>query len=301
MTPPKGSAAKADAPDGAAEVQEQPKSQVPATATPSSVPAHLAERMAADAGKGTSKDQADNLVPLIYVLQKGSPQVDKRSPEYLNGAEEGMFWLRNAPIPLVNGEKDGMEFQPCYFYKDFVEWIPRDDGGGFVARHDTIPAEAVKEEDEKNPNKVRYTMPNGNEIVETRYHVGFVHLGGGVKIPYILPLTSTGHSVSRAWMFQMNSKAIGGGKIAPSWACLYKLKTRQRSNSMGTWWTIEVADAGENGTTKWVSAEDYEAGLALHSAFATGAKQAEAPVTKEAVAGAEAGEGGGEQKDGIPF
>jgi hypothetical protein len=39
-------------------------------------PAFLADRIKADAGKGVSSSQADNIVPLIYILQALSPQVN---------------------------------------------------------------------------------------------------------------------------------------------------------------------------------------------------------------------------------
>src|SRR5262249_44679698 len=39
------------------------------------------------ANKGLSKDAADNLVPLVYILQKMSPQVEERDPRYIPGAK----------------------------------------------------------------------------------------------------------------------------------------------------------------------------------------------------------------------
>src|SRR6202035_3091033 len=61
---------------------------------PGGPPAALADRMKADAGRGVSTAQEDNQVPLIYVLQPLSPQVDKRSEQYVEGAEPGDLWLR---------------------------------------------------------------------------------------------------------------------------------------------------------------------------------------------------------------
>src|SRR5258708_4431967 len=59
---------------------------------------------------GLSKDQADNLIPFIYVLQPLSPQVMKGDAARIEGAEAGDIWLRNGPV--IKGE-DGMLFQPC--------------------------------------------------------------------------------------------------------------------------------------------------------------------------------------------
>ncbi len=231
-------------------------------------PAHLAGRMEADAGKGVSTKQEDNLVPLIYVLQSNSPQCSKRSPDYIEGAEAGDIWMRGSEPPIIKGE-DGFIFQPCFFSKDWVEWIPRDAGGGYVGRHKDCPEEAVATPDPANPNRIRFIMPNGHELIETRYHVGYAFFADGRAVPYVIPFSSSGHTVSRAWMFLINAKQVNGS-TAFSGACRYRLTTKHRSNMHGDWFMFDVADAG------WV--EDlgmYERGIALHSAFSEGSKVVE--------------------------
>lgn len=249
--------------------EEQTPKPLPSTAAPAFLAQH-----ADDAGKGVSTDREDNLVPLIYVLQPLSPQVMRSKPEYIPGAEPGAIWLRNAPNPILKGE-DGFLFQPCHFWKDWVEWVPRKAGGGFVGRHDDCPSDAQIQTDPQNPNKLKHIRPNGNEVIETRYHAGFVIRPDMVPAPYLIALSSTGHTVSRSWMASMGQKQLGG-KIAPSWACLYKLTTRERTNASGTWFTWSVADNG------WVkSEEEYLRGKALYEAFAAGEKRAEAPVAPD--------------------
>lgn len=242
--------------------------------TEEQLPATILEQMEGDAGKGISEAQEDNLVPLIYALQKGSPQVNKRDDAYIEGAEAGDIWLRNASQEIVKGQ-EGITFQPCYFFKDWVEWIPRDAGGGFVGRHVVPPPEAKKQVNPKNPQAAIYVMPNGNELIETRSHVGFVLTPDG-PLPYVVPFKSTGHVVSRAWMVLMNAKRTPQGKKAPPWAFLYKLSTKFRKNEFGDWFVLDAKDAGQ---IKKV--EDYTRGKALYEAFASGAKQAEAEVVQE--------------------
>lgn len=234
------------------------------------VPAFMKGRMERDAGKGVSTAQEDNLVPLIYILQAQSPQVNKRNAAYIEGAEASDIWLRNAPDPIVRGDT-GFLFQPCFFNKDWIEWVPRDSGGGFVARHLELPQDAKKIEDPKNPNRVKYIRPNQNEVVETRHHVGYVITENG-PLPYVISLSGSGHTVSRQWMFMMNGAQIDGQK-APSFAKLYRLKSKERSNAAGTWFAFDVKDEG------WVETDtDYQRGLELHDAFVKGEKRAEAPV-----------------------
>lgn len=231
------------------------------------LPTSLTKRMAEVGGAGKSKAQEDNLVPIVVILQDNSPQCKKKDAKYIEGCEGGQIWLKSDPDPFVPGE-DGMLVQPCYFDKDFVEWIPRDNGGGFVGRHRTIPADAKKVADQQNPNKVKWVRKNGNEIIETRYHICRIFREDGRKVAYVIPFSSSGHTVSRDWMFKMNNTFLPSGEEAPSFAKLYRLRTKTKTNKQGTWFLFDVEDEG------WIqSEEDFEAGLALHNAFMKGEKE----------------------------
>jgi hypothetical protein len=123
--------------------------------------------MAADAGKGVSTAIEDNIVPLVYILQSNSPQVQKKGENYVEGAEAGMIWFRGTK-DVVSGD-DGIPVVPCHFEKVWIEWLP--DRGGFVGRHADKPANAVQKTDPANPKKKYWGLPNGNHVVETREHV----------------------------------------------------------------------------------------------------------------------------------
>lgn len=251
-----------------------------------------------DAGKGTSTLARDNIVPMIYVLQALSPQVNKRNPNFLEGAEAGAIWLRNSSMPIVSGDV-GFAFQPCHYSRDIVEWIDRDSGGGFVARHpfaspDESMEEAVKRlrgdvrpSKKEGSKRIEYWLGN-HELKETRYHAGFVHGGyfalenfPGLMMPYMLPLSGSGHQVSREWMFMMNQHTFPGqpDKVLAPWSRLYHLKTRPRTNSAGQEWSMFTVtdDIG------WVPGfpKDlgvYNRGKQLFESFERGEKQAEAPI-----------------------
>jgi len=221
-----------------------------------------------DAGLGVSAKQEDNLVPIARVLQSLSPQLNKKKAEFIEGAEPGDILLKGCEPPLVKGDK-GFEFVSCYFTKDYVEWIPRDSGGGLVARHKTIPKEVKEVKDKQNPNRRRMMMPNGNEIIETRYHIGFVIKDDGAVLPYVLPFASTGHTVSKQWMFTMNSKRLPSGNTAPSFAYTYRLKTKDRSNAAGDWSVFDISSG------RPTPPEIYAQAKSLHQAFAAGSKDIE--------------------------
>lgn len=307
------------------------------------MPAFLDEDARASAGAGVSTDALDNIVPMVYVLQALSPQVDKENAgAYIAGAEKGMVWLRNSTIGVVR--EGGILFQPCHFQKVWPEWVPRDKGGGFVARHpnrsateadvkrfggrinvgDDIPdvEDADFKIDPKNRQPAWFRKNSGNDLRLTRNHAGFVVVGdfkleefkngsgevagyvlrGGQVLPYVIPLTGSGHAVSRSWMFTMTSKHNSDGTITPSWFYGYRLTTRQRKNTQGTWYAFDVAEAGKDQKPVFFDLVGVRRGKALYEAFESGEKQAEAEVGGVAVEET-ASENVGQtmEKDNIPF
>lgn len=225
-----------------------------------------ASKMDADAGKGLSQKAEDNLIPMARILQSLSPQCLKQKPEYIPGAEAGFIFVRGAPQPIINGD-EGMVFQPVHFCKKWVEWVPRDAGGGLVERYDEMPADATMHE-ERGTGKKTWIRPNGNEVIETRYHTGIIHLPDGGRFPVVLPLSSTGHSFSKEWMLSMNLKKTPSGGKAPSYGYLYRLTTIPRSNAKGDWFVFKHEDLGA------VELEqDYDAGRDLYNAVSSGEKQ----------------------------
>lgn len=252
------------------------------------LPDDVMARAKSDQAGGLSKDQADNLVPLIYVLQPLSPQVMRGDPAQIKGAEAGDIWLRNSENPIIKSDV-GMIFQPCYFYKDLVEWIPN--RGGFVGRHDIScmaniatnkkwsgtlsDVKEVKDEDRPNAPPKYIRSSNNNEIVETRYFVGYVYPeDGGQPLPFIIPLASTGHSFGKQWMFLQNSQTLpDGSPINQSWLVLYRLKTVMKSNAEGSWYMYTVTKE-----RMIADIEEYERGAALNKAFLSGEKAADAPA-----------------------
>lgn len=265
----------------ATETEQQQTGTAVATTSGEALPAFLGE--VEMTGKGVSNSAADKLIPMARVLQPLSPQVLNGNPDMIPGALAGDILIKNAPKPLIKGQQ-GFLFQSCFFYKDVVEWRPRTQGGGggqgFVKRwaHEeasTVPG-AREDADPRDPTKkIWVNSATGNWLVETRYHVGYIidpELGA---IPCYIPFSSTGHSVSKAWVFSMSLKNVNG-KPADSFAVYYMLRTRQRTRNNQTWFVFDVTDAGApdaNGqpTTKWVPTKaDYDRGLELQRALEAG-------------------------------
>jgi hypothetical protein len=206
----------------------------------------MSKLMEADAGKGVSTAMEDNIVPLIYILQALSPQVNKKKEEYIPGAEAGMIWFRGTKT-VVKGD-EGIAAVPCHFSKCWIEWQPN--RGGFVARHDDRPADAVQVTDAQNPKKKFWQRKNGNTVVETREHVIIVLDAFERPLPFVIPMSGSGHGASRAWMTLQNRKTVPGRDDlkAPSFGYIYRMKLQFNTNDQGDWYMWDVQDENEEPT-----------------------------------------------------
>jgi hypothetical protein len=245
---------------------EAPKAQPPAVVgAAGGVPAYLAARLAASEGRGVSTARDDNIVPLLLVLQKSSPQTDERADTYVKGAKAGELWVRGTD-KIISGT-EGIEVQPCAFWKGWLEWGPKR-GDGFKGRHNERPDDAFEKEvlDDQGRPQIVWARPNNNILVETREH--YVLVGADA---YVIPFSSTGHTVSRTWMQLMNQFRDQSGKPLDSFARKYRLTTVRKEKDGNSWYVIKAVDAG------WVeSAQQYDLGLALYQAVMSGEKVAEA-------------------------
>lgn len=231
-------------------------------------PAHLAAQLAESTGRGVSTARDDNVIPLIYVLQKSSPVTDERSDDYVEGAKAGELWVRGTDR-VIKGV-DGLLIQPCVFLKCWIEWGPKR-GDGFKGRHADRPGDAAEKElpNEKGELQFHWVRANGNLVVETREHYVLDEEGNA----FVIPFTSTGHTVSRTWMALMNSFRDGRGKPYDSFARRYRLTTVRKEKAGNSWYVIKATDEG------WVpTAEAYDRGRALYDAVMSGEKTADVPV-----------------------
>lgn len=145
-------------------------------------------------------------MPFLTILQSGSPQVKRGSSQQIEGATEGML-LNTATNETHSGET-GVNLVPVYYRQAFVEWIPRLQGGGFVAEHSPATRPVTK----VDPDTGRDVMSSGNELVDTRYHycVRIIDLERGVFEPVVIAAASTGVKKSKRWMSQMDQVRYNG-------------------------------------------------------------------------------------------
>jgi hypothetical protein len=245
------------------------------------LPAEMDEYLALTeqyAERGVSFKQEDQLIPLIYVLQALSPQVERRGDNYIEGAEAGDFWLRNSLNPIRNGE-EGIEAIPVDMVRTWIEWLPN--RGGFVTRHNEPPGDMVAKMIRTDDGREREVMVrgNGNLIVDTREFYLIVE-----GDPYVFPCSSTKHTFARSWQTMWHRfKHPKTGKILPAFAHKYRICTVPQSNALGKWFGLKFEDSGRS------SLDELKLGIAFSDAIISGEKKAEAPIAS------------GETKEDIPF
>lgn len=193
---------------------------------------------------GTENASADDLaMPMIHLLQKGSPICDKSAPEYVEGMEAGMLYN----TVTQEAYPDGIVFCLCYFRTDYAVFASRDNGGGFFGAYSTDSdarqaIHAIAAEQKK--------VPEVFEVVRTGNHYGLLFSKGQAPQMAVIPMTSTKLAVSRQWltMIRMSNK--------PAYAYKYRITSITRSNQKGSWYTYDVKKHMVNGQPDYLS-DDY--------------------------------------------
>ena len=204
----------------------------------------------------------ESVIPFTRIMQPLSPQLGSTP-----GAVAGSL-LNVATGTVVDG-KLGMSIVPILHQWNYTEWVPREEGGGFVADwgEDEAGWQAKCDNDQKYAYK---PMTNdGHVIVKARHFLTFVLLGDGTVESTILPFTGTGLKIARQWSTLMqNAPKIetSKGMMTPAYFYyVYSLRTEQVKTGQYTWYEprikllmnenkpVSVVDI-KNGAKVWKSA-----------------------------------------------
>ena len=184
-----------------------------------------------------------------------SPQLQKQHGGYVAGASAGDLY-NTVTGEAYDGEK-GIIIVPCAYNKKYIEWIPREKGGGLVnANHDISVLSSCTRDSESR----RYYTPEGNEIVETAQFFILV-LDGETAQQAVLAFTSTQLGVARKWLTMLRMARVQNSKgesvEAPMFAYNYKLTTTTQSNDKGSWNAYSVNQAGATDMATAMMAKDF--------------------------------------------
>lgn len=194
--------------------------------------------------QGTGLEEAtadDYAIPFLRILQSMSPQLKKSDGKFIAGAEEGSFF--NTVSNDVFDGNEGVKIIPCAYKKKYIEWITRENGGGFV--DDTHPASILKEctKDDKG----RFILKNGNQVAETAEYYCILVENENAPEQVLLSLTSSQLGFSRRWNTMLNNARVQNAKgesvAAPMFSFIYNLTTITQSNDQYSWMGLSVEKA----------------------------------------------------------
>lgn len=224
------------------------------------------------AGSGFENQTSDDYaIPFLQVLQGLSPQLQEN-----DDLKQGMI------INTVTGEsfsaKDGIAFVPATTSHLFVEWKPRDAGGGFVGTHE-VNSEIVKHcVDTQDFGK--FTTPEGNDLIETFYVYGVAIMPDGESIQAVLAFSSTKIKKYKAWMTKAKTIQIdvGNGRRipAPLFAHRYRLKTVSEKNTKGQFFNWDIGFDGPNALACRIAPSDpaFQAAVGIKELLDSGKARA---------------------------
>ena len=221
-------------------------------------------------GKGLENVSNDDItIPRLAVVQAGSPQRKKKDEKYIEGAEEGHIF-NTVTNQLYDVE--GITVIPCGYKKSYVEWVPRESGGGLVAIHDMKPEGTTVDP------KTKKSFLGENQIVDTAEHFILIK-NNDIWEPAILTMTSSNLGVSRKWntLLKMKKINIKGQMVEPpSFLYMFKLATINAENDLGSWYKYKLDEIGQ------VSSKDvFSQAESLSDSINTGKVKASEPVDTE--------------------
>lgn len=159
------------------------------------------------AGKGfEGVTHEDFAMPFLNLLQGLSPEVGAEGEDAkVEGATPGMI-INSVTKELYDG-KEGVIFVPVTTQHIYVEWKPRDQGGGIVGRHE-LDSEIVAAAKQASEKFGSYKTDEGNDLIETFYMMGYTLESADAEEPkevVVIPFTSTKIKVYKRIMQMVNT------------------------------------------------------------------------------------------------
>ena len=198
----------------------------------------------ADANEGLGQLGQDDLaIPFLRILSDTSPQVKKRDPEYVEGAEVGMIY-NTLTKEVFDGEK-GVQVIPCSYQRQYIEWEDRGKGTGapknIYPSDSNILSQTTRDEQRKD------RLTNGNYIEDTANHFVLVQNSQNIWEQSLVAMKSTQRKKSKKWnslMLGLKLKGANGLFTPPSYSHIYLLKTIAESNDLGQWFGWDISRVG---------------------------------------------------------
>jgi len=181
-------------------------------------------------------DSDDIALPRFTILQALSPQCNKRSGDYVVGAEPGMI-INNATNELY----DELPVIVAAYQRRHVEWVPRVRGGGLVKDHGedgSILDACVQSEDDGSYWTGEHAGEGNNLVITGTWYV----LNPKTMSSGFIAMGNTHFTASRKIMAAMRDtmiyiESLDKFRPAPLYAKVWTLSARERKNDKGEWFT----------------------------------------------------------------
>ncbi len=191
---------------------------------------------------------SDYLLPFVRPLQKMSPECDPDKAEFIEGAKAGTF-LNTATKQLFDG-KAGIKFIPVHRTHQYLEFIPRDQGGGFVAQYEPTDPAVHAAIDKAGQKFGKIPFGDGNELIETFNVFGLLVNDDGVASGVVIPFASTQIGTYKEMMTKLDTVRVvvpGRGRVPlPMFASRLRITTKFKENKKGTWHLMQIGWDGAN-------------------------------------------------------
>jgi len=178
----------------------------------------------------------DIAIPFLTVLQPLSPQCTPGHAKEVEGARPGMIFQ------TVTGEVfTALRVVPAEYRRTFIEWVPRNKGGGFRGEHGTEWEKIF----ESNRKGGRAILENDNELADTRSWYVMALRDDGSRFPAVISMGSTQIGTSKKWgTMQMTPPPGHEGPLQRS-SYTWHMGTQLQKNDKGSWfgWTVRRGPA----------------------------------------------------------
>jgi hypothetical protein len=251
-----------------------------------------------DTGVGFEDITAKDLsIPFLSILQALSPQVEDNNPE---GSKAGQLY-NTVTKELIDGSK-GVGICPVHYEEAYVEWVPREKGGGFVALHDSnsdIVKQTIAEQLGKEYQS-KLAMKNGNQLVQTQYVYALL-LNETFDAPTGFCLISfTGSKIKTRKDWFTSIYLLSNAKNRPPlFANRALLRTTKVKNEKGTFFNFQIEPINGSWRNSLIdpskNAELLVEGKNFRDVVLSGMAKVNYDQAAEAESGVEAG------ADGLPF
>ena len=188
-------------------------------------------------------DQESLALPILKLLQNGSGEAQKRNPNYVEGAEPGMFF-NTVTRKLYDGDK-GIQVIPCHYRLEYQEWADYGTGSGRPENIYPASSDILSKTTKDAMGKDR--LPNGNYIQKTSQHFVIITDGKSAETA-LISMYSSQAKVSRKWnsmMMSITKNGKDGPYTPPPFSHYYKISSVENTGKGNQWYGYNIVKIGE--------------------------------------------------------